>query len=127
MRFASSTARVCSVSQVEPDRRDGRLQLVRDGVDERVVLFVAADLAHQKDGVQHDAADDHGQQQHAQEQQNAVRQLSSTQPMYSSRMTEISPAPSAMKNAIDFRRPATTMTPAYAGNVESGEQPVVEV
>ena len=28
---------------------------MRDGVDEGVVLFVAADFAHQKDGVQHHA------------------------------------------------------------------------
>ena len=38
-----------------------------------------------------------------------VCQRSSTQPMYSRTMTEISPAPSAMKNAIDLRRPATTI------------------
>ena len=41
--------------QVEPDRRHRRLQLVGDGVDEGVVLLVAADLAHQEDGVEHDA------------------------------------------------------------------------
>ena len=29
-------------------------------------------------------------------------------------MTEISPTPSAMKNATDLCRPATTMNPAYA-------------
>src|ERR1700674_4645301 len=29
-------------------------------------------------------------------------------------MTEIRPAPRAMKNPMDLRRPATTMTPAYA-------------
>src|SRR5579864_7348099 len=44
-----------------------------------------------------------------------LRQLSRTQPMYSSRMTEMRPAPSAMKNAMDLRRPATTMTTAYRG------------
>src|SRR5579862_2580310 len=31
-------------------------------------------------------------------------------------MTEISPTPSAMKKAIDLRRPATTMPLAYAGS-----------
>ena len=43
---------------------------MRDGVDERVVLFIAPDFAHQKNRVQHDAADDHRQQQEAQKQQN---------------------------------------------------------
>ena len=42
--------------QIQADGRDRSFQLVGDGVDERVVLFVAADFAHQKDGVEHDAA-----------------------------------------------------------------------
>ena len=83
---------------------------MRDGVDEGVVLFVPADFAHQKDRVEHDAGDDHDQQQDPEDEQDAVPQLSSTQPTYSRRMTEISPMPSAMKNAIDFRRPAVTMS-----------------
>ena len=37
--------------QVQPDRRDRCLELVGHGVDERVVLLVAADLAHEEDGV----------------------------------------------------------------------------
>ncbi len=41
-----------------------------------------------------------------------VRQFSRTQPMYSTRMTVISPTPRAMKNAMDLRRPVTTMSPA---------------
>ena len=44
--------------QVQADRRDRRLQLVGDGVDEGVVLLVAADLAHQEDRVQDEAGDD---------------------------------------------------------------------
>ena len=40
--------------QVQPHRRDRRLQLVGHGVDEGVVLLVAADLAHQEDGVEHE-------------------------------------------------------------------------
>ena len=57
--------------QIQPDGGHRRLQLVRDRVDEGVVLFVAPDLPHQKDRVQHDAADDHRQQQDPQEQQDA--------------------------------------------------------
>ena len=55
--------------QVEPHRRDRRLQLVGDGVDERLVLLVAADLAHQEDGVEHDAGDDEGKDEDADDQQ----------------------------------------------------------
>ena len=58
--------------QIQPDGRDRSLQLVGDGIDEGVVLFVAADFAHQKDGVEHDAATDHQHQQDAQNQQDAV-------------------------------------------------------
>jgi hypothetical protein len=39
--------------EVEANRRDGRFQLVRHGVDETVVLLVAPDFTHQKDGVEH--------------------------------------------------------------------------
>src|ERR1700693_4613550 len=42
-----------------------------------------------------------------------VRQLSKTHPMYRRIMTEIRPMPSAMKNAMDLRRPATTILSAY--------------
>ena len=44
--------------EVQANRRDRRLQLVRDGVDERVVLIVASDLAHEKHRVDDDAGDD---------------------------------------------------------------------
>src|SRR5579864_8161736 len=53
-----------------------------------------------------------------------LRQLSRTQPMYSSRMTEMRPAPSAMKNAMDLRRPATTMTTAYRGAAKADTERV---
>ena len=43
--------------QVEPDAGDGRLELVRDGVEKAVLALVAADLADKKDGVQHHAGD----------------------------------------------------------------------
>ena len=42
-----------------------------------------------------------------------VRQFSKTHPMYRRIMTEIRPIPSAMKNAMDLRRPATTIPSAY--------------
>ena len=35
---------------------------MRDGVDEGILLFIAADFAHQKEGIQHHSADQHGQQ-----------------------------------------------------------------
>src|SRR5579872_1586858 len=44
-----------------------------------------------------------------------LRQLSNTQPTYSRMTTDIRQAPSAMKKAIDFRRPAPTMNTAYDG------------
>ena len=44
--------------QIQANRRDRRLQLVRDGVDERVVLIVAAHFAHEEHGVDDDAGDD---------------------------------------------------------------------
>ena len=51
--------------QIQLHRRDRRLQLVGDGVDERLVLLVAPDLAHQEDGVEHDAGDDEGKDDEA--------------------------------------------------------------
>ncbi len=68
--------------QVQPDGRDRSLQLVRDGVDEGVVLFVAPDLADQKRGVQHHADDDdQSQQQEPRNSRMPVCQCSSTQPI----------------------------------------------
>ena len=56
--------------QIEADRGDGSLELVRDGVDEAVLLLVAADLPHQEDRVENDAGDDQGEKQHAQDQED---------------------------------------------------------
>ena len=39
--------------QIKPYGGDGRLQFMRDGIDERVVLFVSPDFAYQKGRVQH--------------------------------------------------------------------------
>ena len=45
--------------EIETDRGDGRLQFVRDSVEEGVLALVAADLADEEDGVQHDACYQH--------------------------------------------------------------------
>ena len=50
----------------------GRLQLVGDGVDERVVLFVAPDLADEKDGVQHHARDDEQEEDDAEHHEDGA-------------------------------------------------------
>ncbi len=51
--------------QVETDGGDRRLQLMRDRVDEAVMLFAAAHLAHQKNGVQGDSGDDESEENDA--------------------------------------------------------------
>ncbi len=56
--------------QVQTNRRHRRLQLVRNGVDEGVVLFVAPDLTHQEDGVEHHAGDDGDEEDDAQHDQH---------------------------------------------------------
>ena len=53
--------------QVQANRRDGRLQLVRDGVDEAVVLLVALDLQDEEHGVDDQAGDDQGEQDDAED------------------------------------------------------------
>ena len=58
--------------QVQPNRGDRRLQLVRDGIHERVVLLVSLNLADEKCGVQDQAGDDRGEDEHAEEQQAYV-------------------------------------------------------
>ena len=54
--------------EIQPNRRDRRLQLVGDRVDERVVLLVPPDLAHQEDRVQHDAGDDEQEEDDAEDE-----------------------------------------------------------
>ena len=58
--------------QVEADRGQRRLQLVGDRVDERIVLLVAPDLAHEKDGVEHEPADDDEEEDDAQDEQQPL-------------------------------------------------------
>ncbi len=38
--------------QVKPDGSDRRLQLMRDSVDEGIVLFITPDFAHQENRIQ---------------------------------------------------------------------------
>ena len=58
--------------QVQPNGGNGGFQLMRHGVNERIMLLIAPDFPHQKDGVQHDTADDDSQQQNSKEEQNAL-------------------------------------------------------
>ena len=43
---------------MQADGRDGRLQLVRDGVQERILLFVAPDLSNKKSRIEEDSKDE---------------------------------------------------------------------
>ena len=55
--------------EVEADGGNRRLQLVGDGVDEGVVLFVAADFADEEDGVEDEARDDDAEEADPQHQE----------------------------------------------------------
>src|SRR5256885_17006689 len=57
--------------QIESNGRDRRLQLVRYRVQKRVVLFVATDLADEKDGIQDHPGDDQSKENDAQNRQHA--------------------------------------------------------
>ena len=60
--------------QIEADGGDRRLQLVRDGIEERILLVVAMQLAHEEHGVHDDAGDDERKGHHAEhERQEAAR------------------------------------------------------
>src|SRR5262249_39669486 len=54
--------------QVEPDRCDWSLQLVRNCIDKTVVLFVSAYFPDEEDCVQHDADDDRHEEDDAEDQ-----------------------------------------------------------
>ena len=69
--------------QVQPDGRDRRLQLVRDGVDEGVVLLVALDLHHEEHGVDDQAGDDEGEEDDAEDERRDRRAVMTIQPMLS--------------------------------------------
>ena len=61
--------------QVQPDRRHGSLQLVGHGIDERVVLFVAPDLADQECRVEHQAKDQDHKEYDPENQQHDFTQV----------------------------------------------------
>ena len=56
--------------EVEPNRGDRRLQFVRDGVDESVVLLVAPDFTHEKNRVEDQPADDDQEEDDAEDEQH---------------------------------------------------------
>ena len=56
--------------QVQPNRGDRRLQLVRHRVHERVVLLVEPDFADEKGGVEDEAGDDGGEHEAAEQQRD---------------------------------------------------------
>src|SRR4029077_12736846 len=56
--------------QIEPDGSDGSLQFVGDGIDEAVVLLVAANFTHQETGVHDKPGDQQGKENYAQEKQD---------------------------------------------------------
>ena len=56
--------------EVQPDRRDGGLQFVGDRIEKAIMLFVAADFADQKKGIQDHAGDDRGEKGDPEKQQD---------------------------------------------------------
>src|SRR6185312_1971398 len=56
--------------QIEPYRRDGGLQLMGDGIDESIMLFISVNFAHQEECIQNDAGDNRQHQQNAQKKEN---------------------------------------------------------
>ncbi len=66
--FVHARAACLEGLEVKPDGSHRRLQLVRDGVDERVVLLVAPDLANQERRVEDEAGDDGGENQAAEQE-----------------------------------------------------------
>src|ERR1700733_15767162 len=58
--------------QIKADGGDRSFQLVRDSVNEAVVLFVEADFADQEAGVEDQTKDDGGEKEDAHKQQQAL-------------------------------------------------------
>src|SRR5208337_1255564 len=56
--------------QIQPDGSDRRFQLVGHCIQEAVLLLVAPDLAHQKDGIEYDARDNKAEEDNAENQRN---------------------------------------------------------
>lgn len=55
--------------EVEPHGGDGCFEFVSDGVEEGVLTLVPANLADEKDGVEHDSGDEHGEEDDAQDRE----------------------------------------------------------
>lgn len=66
--------------EVEFDRCNWRFKLVRYGVQEGVVLFVASDLTKQKDRVQRQTRDDQGKKDDAEDQQRDLADVQQDPP-----------------------------------------------
>src|SRR2546428_635520 len=58
----------------------GRLEFVGHGVDERIMLFVAANLTNKKDGVQHEAGDNQNKKDDAENQQRHLSPIEQNPP-----------------------------------------------
>jgi hypothetical protein len=53
--------------EIEADGGDGGLEFVGDGVEEGVLALVAADLANEEDGVEHDTGDEQPEENEAED------------------------------------------------------------
>ena len=58
--------------KMQPDRRHRRLQFMRDGIDEAVVLLTAPQLPHQENRIHHHACDDQREKDNAEKQQHSL-------------------------------------------------------
>ena len=91
--------------EIKANRGDGRFQFVRDGVDEAVVLFVAADFADQEDGVEDQAGDDGDEENNAEEKQYAFAPVEDDPAdVQARRRAATRQMPRTRKNAIVLRR-----------------------
>ena len=83
-----------------------------DGIDEAVVLFVAANFAHQENGVQDHPGDD-GEENDAQKTRTPSRQLRMIQPTFSPTASSTRQTPSTTKKAMALRRLVMRMAGFY--------------
>ena len=68
--------------QIEPDGGDRSFQLVRDGINERVVLFIPPDFPDQENGIQDQSSDDRQEDQYPQDQQRDRPPTEDNDPAY---------------------------------------------
>ena len=110
LRFVDRRSARLQRLEVQADRRDRRLQLVRHGVDERVVLLVAPDFADEKGGVEDQAGDDGGEDQAAEQQRDELAQVRTTQPTLSATASATRHTQNVTKKAMAPWRPGATDT-----------------